>query len=366
VRPYEYMLLSLGWNDALAQAFARFAADELVPARVSVAYGATFRVITAEGDYLADITGRMRHEAQGRRDLPAVGDWVAVKPTTIAGGRATIQGILPRTSIFSRKAAGTDTTEQILATNVDTALLMTAFDQDLNLRRIERYLALTWESGAAPVILVNKSDLSDEVETLRAEVDRIALGVPVLAISAKQNEGLDALAPYLIPGRTLVVLGSSGVGKSTLINRLMGEEHFKTREVRDDDHRGRHTTTHRELVVLPSGAILIDTPGMRELQLWSADAGMAGAFDDIAALAADCYFADCQHATEPKCAVKQAVERGEMPADRLANFHKLQAEQAALLARQDTVAQQDRKKRDRQGSKAVRNYYQLNPQKGQK
>jgi ribosome biogenesis GTPase len=366
VRPYEYMLLSLGWNDALAQAFARFAADELVPARVSVAYGATFRVITAEGDYLADITGRMRHEAQGRRDLPAVGDWVAVKPTTIAGGRATIQGILPRTSIFSRKAAGTDTTEQILATNVDTALLMTAFDQDLNLRRIERYLALTWESGAAPVILVNKSDLSDEVETLRAEVDRIALGVPVLAISAKQNEGLDALAPYLIPGRTLVVLGSSGVGKSTLINRLMGEEHFKTREVRDDDHRGRHTTTHRELVVLPSGAILIDTPGMRELQLWSADAGVAGAFDDITALAADCYFADCQHATEPKCAVKQAVERGEMPADRLANFHKLQAEQAALLARQDTVAQQDRKKRDRQGSKAVRNYYQLNPQKGQK
>ena len=360
------MLLSLGWNDALAQAFAPFAADELVPARVSVAYGATFRVITAEGDYLADITGRMRHEAQGRRDLPAVGDWVAVKPTTIAGGRATIQGILPRTSIFSRKAAGTDTTEQILATNVDTALLMTAFDQDLNLRRIERYLALTWESGAAPVILVNKSDLSDEVETLRAEVDRIALGVPVLAISAKQNEGLDALAPYLIPGRTLVVLGSSGVGKSTLINRLMGEEHFKTREVRDDDHRGRHTTTHRELVVLPSGAILIDTPGMRELQLWSADAGVAGAFDDITALAADCYFADCQHATEPKCAVKQAVERGEMPADRLANFHKLQAEQAALLARQDTVAQQDRKKRDRQGSKAVRNYYQLNPQKGQK
>ena len=360
------MLLSLGWNDALAQAFAPHAAEGLVPARVSVAYGATFRVITADGDYLADITGRMRHEAQGRRDLPAVGDWVAVKPTTMAGGRATIQAILPRTSVFSRKAAGTDTTEQILATNVDTALLMTAFDQDLNLRRLERYLAMTWESGASPVILVNKSDLSDHVDVLRADVDRIALGVPVHAISAKHSDGLDALAPYLVAGRTLVVLGSSGVGKSTLINRLMGEEHFKTREVRDHDHRGRHTTTHRELVVLPSGAILIDTPGMRELQLWSADAGMAGAFDDIASLAAGCYFADCQHAAEPKCAVKQAVERGEMPADRLASFHKLQAEQAALLARQDTVAQQDRKKRDRQGSKAVRNYYQLNPQKGQK
>jgi len=359
-------LTNLGWTPTLDEAFAPHAAEGLVPARVSVAYGATFRVMTPEGDYLADITGRMRHEAQGRRDLPAVGDWVAVKPTTIAGGRATIQAILPRTSIFSRKAAGTDTTEQILATNVDTALLMTAFDQDLNLRRIERYLALTWESGAAPVILVNKSDLSDKVESLRAGVDAIALGVPVLAISAKQNEGLDALAPYLLPGKTLVVLGSSGVGKSTLINRLMGEERFRTNEVREDDHRGRHTTTHRELVVLPSGAILIDTPGMRELQLWSAEAGVGEAFDDITLLAAGCYFADCRHDTEPKCAVKQAIEAGTLAAERLANFHKLGAEQTALAARQDTLAQQERKKRDRTGSRAIRNYYQLNPQKGQK
>ena len=359
-------LIDLGWTPALAEAFAPHAAEGLVPARVSIAYGATFRVITADGDFLADVTGRMRHEAQGRRDLPAVGDWVAIKPTTIAGGRATIQAILPRTSVFSRKAAGTDTTEQILATNVDVAFLMTAFDQDLNLRRLERYLAMTWESGASPVILVNKADLTDEVDALRADVDRIALGVPVHAISAKHSEGLDELAPYLVAGRTLVVLGSSGVGKSTLINRLVGDERLRTSEVREDDHRGRHTTTHRELIVLPMGAILIDTPGMRELQLWSADAGMVEAFDDIATLAADCYFADCQHATEPKCAVKQAVERGDMPADRLAGFHKLQAEQVALLARQDTLAQQDRKKRDRQGSKAVRNYYQLNPQKGQK
>jgi ribosome biogenesis GTPase len=359
-------LTNLGWTPTLDEVFAPHAADGFVPARVSVAYGATFRVITPEGDYLADITGRMRHEAQGRRDLPAVGDWVAVKPTTIAGGRASIQAILPRTSIFSRKAAGTDTTEQILATNVDTALLMTAFDQDLNLRRMERYLAMTWEAGASPVILVNKSDLSDAVEALRADVDSIALGVPVLAISAKHNEGLDALLPYLLPGKTLVVLGSSGVGKSTLINRLMGEERFRTNDVREDDRRGRHTTTHRELVVLPSGAILIDTPGMRELQLWSADAGMIGAFDDIETLAADCYFADCRHGTEPKCAVKQAVAAGTLPAERLASFHKLHAEQTALAARQDTLAQQERKKRDRTGSRAIRNYYQLNPQKGQK
>ena len=360
------MLKALGWNDTFEQTFAPHAAEGFVPARVSIAYGATFRVITADGDHLADVTGRMRHDAQGRRDLPAVGDWVAIKPTTIAGGRATIQAILPRTSVFSRKAAGTDTTEQILATNVDTALLMTAFDQDLNLRRLERYLAMTWESGASPVILVNKSDLTDQVDALRADVDRIALGVPVHAISARQSDGLEALAPYLVAGKTLVVLGSSGVGKSTLINRLVGDERLKTSEVREDDHRGRHTTTHRELIVLPTGAILIDTPGMRELQLWSADAGLVGAFDDIARLGADCYFADCQHATEPKCAVKQAVERGDLPAERLAGFQKLQAEQTALLARQDTLAQQVRKKRDREGSRAIRNYYHLKPEKGQK
>lgn len=360
------MLTHLGWTPALDAAFAPHAADGLVPARVAVAFGATFRVITAEGECLADVTGKMRHEAQGRRDLPAVGDWVAVKTTTATGGRATIQAILPRTSVFSRKAAGTDTTEQVLATNVDTAFLMTAFDQDLNLRRLERYLAMTWESGATPVILVNKSDLTDQADAMRAEVDGIALGVPVLAISAKHSAGLDALQPYLVPGRTVVVLGSSGVGKSTLINRLVGDERLRTAEVREEDHRGRHTTTHRELIVLPGGAILIDTPGMRELQLWTSDSGMVEAFDDIASLAAGCFFADCQHATEPRCAVKQAVADGRLPAGRLENFHKLRAEQDALAARQDTLAQQARKKRERTGSRAIRNYYQLKPEKEQK
>jgi len=348
------MLTSLGWTDALQAAFAPHAADRLVPARVSVAYGATFRVVTEDGEHLADSTGKMRHEAQGRRDLPAVGDWVAVKPATAAGGRATIQAILPRKSVFSRKAAGTDTTEQILATNVDTAFLMTAFDQDLNLRRIERYLAMTWESGATPVILINKTDLSEEVDALTAGVGGIALGVPVLAISAKHSRGLDALTPYLIPGQTLVVLGSSGVGKSTLINRLVGNERLATQEVRDSDHRGKHTTTHRELIVLPGGALLIDTPGMRELQLWSADAGVAETFDDISAIASGCFFANCQHDREPRCAVKQAVEDGRLPAERLASLHKLRAEQEALTARQDVMAQQTRKKRDKIGARAVR------------
>ena len=223
--------------------------------------------------------------------------------------------------MFSRKAAGTDTTEQILATNVDTAFLMTAFDQDLNLRRLERYLAMTWESGATPVILINKTDLSDEVEALTADVGGIALGVPVHAISAKHSDGLDALTPYLVPGHTLVVLGSSGVGKSTLINRLVGNERLATQEVRDSDHRGKHTTTHRELIVLPGGALLIDTPGMRELQLWSADAGVAEAFDDICGARARVLLRRLPaRAASRRCAVKQAVADGRLPAERLAQL----------------------------------------------
>ena len=359
-------LQALGWTPVFAEAFAPHAAEGLVPARVAVAFGATFRVITEAGEQLADISGRLRHQARGRRDLPAVGDWVAVKPTTIAGGRATIHAILPRTSVFSRRAAGTDTTEQVLATNVDTAFLMTAFDQDLNLRRLERYLSMTREAGASPVILVNKTDLTDQADALRAQVETVALGVPVHAISARHDEGLAALQPYLIPGHTLVVLGSSGVGKSTLINRLIGHDQLRTNEVREDDHRGRHTTTHRELIVLPAGALLIDTPGMRELQLWSADAGVGEAFDDISSLAPGCYFADCRHESEPRCAVKQAVEEGRLPPERLASFVKLRAELASLHTRQDTLAQQARKKADKVISRAVRKHYQINPSKGQK
>ena len=349
-------LTELGWNDVFADAFAPHAAEGLVPARVAVAFGATFRVLTTQGECLADVSGRMRHDARNRRDLPAVGDWIALKPSTISGGRATIHAILPRRSLFSRKMAGTGTLEQVMATNVDTAFLVTALDQDFKLRRIERYLAMAWESGANPVILLNKTDLSEAVASQVAEVDRIALGVPVHAISAKHDQGFDALQPYLQPGQTLVVLGSSGVGKSTLINRLLGEELLRTNEVRDSDHRGRHTTTHRELIVLPGGALLIDTPGMRELQLWSAEAGVVEAFDDIATLGADCYFADCRHDQEPRCAVKQAVEEGRLAEERLESFRKLQSEQHALAARQDVLAQQVKKRYDKTMSRALRKH----------
>ena len=351
-------LKGLGWNDVLDAAFAPHRDAGLVPARVGVAFGATFRVLTEEGDCLADVSGRLRHEAHSRRDMPAVGDWVAVKPTTIAGGRASIHAILPRRSLFSRKVAGDTTVEQIVATNVDTVFLVTALDHEFSLRRLERYLTMTWQSGASPVILLNKTDLSSTVEAQRAEVDRIASGVPVHAISARHGHGLDPLARYLAPGQTVALLGSSGVGKSTLINRLLGEERLATQEVRESDSRGRHTTTHRELVPLPGGALLIDTPGMRELQLWSADAGLVEAFDDVSALAAGCYFADCRHETEPRCAVKQAVAEGRLDASRLESFLKLSREQKSLSARQDVLAQQEKKKADKVGNRALRKHLQ--------
>jgi ribosome biogenesis GTPase / thiamine phosphate phosphatase len=347
-------LTELGWHAGLDAAFRSFAAAGFEPARVAVAYGATFRVYTQDGEELADLAGRLRHEATGRRDLPAVGDWVAVKRTTIEGGRATIHGVVPRKSLFSRKAAGDETTEQIVAANVDTVFLLTGLDRDFNLRRIERYLVMSWESGASPVIVLNKADLADDVDQRRDEVRAIALGVPILVMSARERTGLEQLDEYLQAGQTIAVLGSSGVGKSTLINRLLGEDRLRTNEVRDSDQRGRHTTTHRELVRLPGGALLIDTPGMRELQLWSADTGVAEAFDDIAVLGRDCHFADCAHETEPRCAVKQAVAEGRLDAERLASYHKLQKELSWLAVRQDALAQQAEKKKLRAMFRAFR------------
>jgi ribosome biogenesis GTPase len=316
-------LSSLGYDAFFAQAYAPFEAPGRAPARVGAEYQHVYRLYLATGEVEARIAGRLRHTAAGRQDYPAVGDWVAVEDRD---GRHVIHAVLPRKTKFSRKVAGRTVEEQVLAANVDVAFLMTGLDRDFNPRRIERYLVMVWESGAQPVVLLNKADRCVDVAERVAEMGRAAPGIPIYAISARLGEGLDALAPFLGTGRTAAVLGSSGVGKSTLINQLAGTELQRTSEVREDDQRGRHTTRHRELIVLPQGGLLIDTPGMRELQLWDAGEGLQGAFGDIDALAADCYFSDCTHETEPRCAVKLAVDDGRLPAERLENFQKLHRE----------------------------------------
>ena len=348
-------LSDLGWTDREAAAFAPYREHGFEPARVAVAYGATFRVYLDGDETLADISGRMRHDARSRRDLPAVGDWVAIRRAS-RGHRATIHVVLPRKSVFSRKVAGLETVEQIVAANVDTAFLVAGLDRDFNLRRLERYLAMTRSSGARPVIVLNKSDIASDLELQRSAVQAMATGVPVHAISSKLGQHLDELHPYLQRGHTVALLGSSGVGKSTLINRLLGVERQRTSEVREKDQRGRHTTTHRELVPLPGGALLIDTPGMRELQLWDAEEGVAETFEDIHELAQDCFFRDCRHETEPRCAVKAAVEAGRLSPGRLENYHKLQRELSQLAARQDALALQEQKGRIKTLNRAVRKH----------
>ncbi len=290
-------------------------------------------VLTAAGATPALLTGRFRHEARARADLPAVGDWVMAR--TEPNGPATISALLPRASAFMRKVAGETTEEQVVAANVESVFLVCGLDNDFNARRIERALTAAWESGAQPVVILNKADLVADCDSIVAETVAVAPGVPVVALSALAGQGLEALAPWLVPGHTVALIGSSGTGKSTLTNALLGEERLATGEVRETDSRGRHTTTHRELVQLPGGALLLDTPGMRELQLWGDDSGLDGAFPEMAALVERCRFSDCTHQSEPDCAVLAALAEGSLEAERLAAWRKLQRELRYLASRQD-------------------------------
>ncbi len=344
----------LGFTAAQADAFQPFAAEGLVPGRVVAGHTRYLRVATADGETLAELAGSLRHQARRAEQRPAVGDWVALRPSADAGS-ALIQAVLPRRAAFVRRAAGARAVAQVLAANVDTVFLVMGLDGDFNLRRVERALVLAWDSGASPVLLLNKADLCPDAEQKRALVERVAPGVPVCVVAAKPGEGLAALEPWLLPGRTVVLLGSSGVGKSTLVNRLLGRERQRTREVIESaDQRGRHTTTHRELIELPGGALLIDTPGLRELQLWSDGAGLEAAFDDVSTFADSCRFTDCGHGNEPGCAVRAAVADDRLDAARLDSYLKLHAELRALQIREDPLKRRAERGRHRAAFKAQR------------
>jgi ribosome biogenesis GTPase len=339
-----YALTDLGWTDGHTTDFDPHAADGLVPARVAAQHRGAYVLFSELGELRAGTAGRLEHEAAGAGDLPAVGDWVAVT-VRVEERAATIRHVLPRRTKFSRKVAMHASEEQVLAANVDTVFLLMSLNADYNLRRLERYLATAWDSGAQPVVVLTKTDLCHDVPERVVEVESVAFGVPVHAISNLTGDGLELVRAHLAPGRTVALLGSSGVGKSTLVNTLAGEELLATGAIREDDDEGRHTTRHRQLVVLPGGGLVLDTPGLRELQLWDVGEGVGETFSDIEELAARCRFSDCAHRHEPGCAVKAAIDDGTLPFARWASYKKLQRELAHLERRLDKRLQSEERKR---------------------
>jgi len=347
-------LVALGWTAQFEALFEPHRQAGLSPARVSLEHTHIYRVLTGHDEWLARVAGRLRHHASGRADFPGVGDWVAVEPPSQAGD-ARIKAVLPRFSRFSRRAAGDATEEQVVAANIDTVFIVGGLDHNFNPRRLERYLLVAWESGATPVIVLNKADLVEDPEAPADEVRALAPAVDVHAVSARRPETLDALRDHLGVGKTAALLGSSGVGKSSIVNSLIGHELMRTHDVRESDSRGRHTSTHRQLVMLPGGGLLIDTPGMRELQLWDTGS-LSETFTDIADLAAHCRFRDCRHRDEPGCAVTAAVASGELSEARLESFRKLDAEREHSSRQQDERAMIERKRQGRVGAKALRKH----------
>jgi ribosome biogenesis GTPase len=340
-------LVELGWDDAFARDFSEWSGKrDVQPGRVAIEFNYLYRVYVEEGELETMLSGRLKHHAASRSELPAVGDWVVVRRQP-GHDRGSIVAVLPRRSRFSRRMAGQVTDEQIVAANVDVAFIVMSLDADFSLRRLERYLLLARESGASAVVLLTKPDLCPDADARAADVSGVAGDAPVHVLSPKFNQGVERVREYLPPGRTGALLGSSGVGKSTIINRLIGADVQKTRDVRESDSKGRHTTTHRELIVLPNGGLVIDTPGMRELQLWDVSEAVRETFDDIESLASGCYFTNCRHRDEPRCAVKAAVAAGELSSDRLESYLKLQGELAELTRQQDERAQIEERRRSK-------------------
>lgn len=336
-------LEDIGWSPYFDKNFKTYKEKGFKAARIYVEHRNVYGIYSEYGDMAGEIPGRLRHELSSAGDYPAVGDWVAVSPV-LGEGKALIQGVLPRKSKFSRKTAGNITEEQVVASNIDTVMLVASLNSNFNLRRIERYLTMAWESNANPVIVLSKADLCSDVDEKRREVEAIAFGVPVHVVSALSGMGMNGLKQRIKKGSTTALLGSSGVGKSSIINYLADSNIQEVGEIRESDGRGRHTTTSRNLIILPDGGIILDTPGMRELQLWNGSEGAAETFDDIQKLAQGCRFKNCTHSGEPGCAVRQAVEEGYVDAERIESYHKLNKEIRYIEEKQRKIARRAKKK----------------------
>jgi ribosome biogenesis GTPase len=329
-------LEDLGWNSFFNTHYQELNIPDTLPARVISESRGSFQIACQHGELSARISGKMRYRVGEEHPYPAVGDWVVVQPL-IHEKKAIIQAVITRKSKFSRKVAGERTEEQLVSANIDTVFIVSGLDggRNLNLRRIERYLTLAWSSGAVPVIVLNKVDLCPDIDSCIRTIEDIAPGVSIHPVSARERTGLDTLTIYLTRGNTVAFLGSSGVGKSSIINALLGVEKQQTGEVRADDRMGKHTTTKRELIVIPQGGIVIDTPGMREIQLWAGEEDLQGAFHDIERLAKQCRFKDCSHNAESGCAVKAAIDQGDLDPARLESYRKLQKELVYLASREE-------------------------------
>jgi ribosome biogenesis GTPase len=338
------LIENYGWSDQLAQDFAAYADAGQIPGRIVVQHRDSYLVVTEDGELRGKISGRLLHEAE-EGGYPAVGDWVALALNE-ADGAATIHFVLPRRTAFVRRAA-IDSSQglQVIAANIDVAFVVTSLNADLNARRIERYLAAAWQSGARPVVVLTKADLSDDAEGLAAEIATLAADCPVLIVSARQGLGLDAVLEQLGLGETGVLIGSSGVGKSTLVNALLGEELMAIHTIRDGDDHGRHTTSHRQLILLPGGGLILDTPGIREVGLVDAEEGVSVVFDDIERLIQDCRFNDCRHDNEPGCAIQAALQSGVLDPARWDHFEKLGVEMAVAEAKAEEVAKNEERRR---------------------